>query len=72
MDLINVAQNRDKWQALVNTVMDLVFHKVLESSWLAEELSGCQEDCPLELANVKEWASVKKALNHQDTILLQN
>jgi hypothetical protein len=30
MDWIHLAQDRDKWKALVNMVMNLGFHKMLE------------------------------------------
>jgi hypothetical protein len=32
MDWIDLAQNRDQWRALVNTVLKFEFHKVLGSS----------------------------------------
>jgi hypothetical protein len=32
MDWIDMAQNRDQWRALVNTVMNFPFHKMLGSS----------------------------------------
>jgi hypothetical protein len=32
MDLIDLAQDRHQWRALVNTVMNLWFHKMLGSS----------------------------------------
>jgi hypothetical protein len=32
MDWIDLAQNRDQWRALVNTVMNLGFHKMRGSS----------------------------------------
>jgi hypothetical protein len=32
MDWIDLAQDRDRWRALLNTVMNLGFHKILGSS----------------------------------------
>jgi hypothetical protein len=32
MDWIDLAQDRDRWRPLVNTVMNLRFHKMLGSS----------------------------------------
>jgi hypothetical protein len=32
MDLIDLTQDRDQWRALVNTVMNLRFHKILGNS----------------------------------------
>jgi hypothetical protein len=44
MDWIDLAQDKDQWRALVNTVMNLRgFHKMLGSSWVAVQLSASQE-----------------------------
>jgi hypothetical protein len=32
MNWIHLAEDRDEWRALVNTVMNLLFHKMLENS----------------------------------------
>jgi len=40
---IYLAQERDKWQALVNGFTNLRFHKTRLSSCLAEELTASQE-----------------------------
>jgi hypothetical protein len=40
MDWIDLAQNRDQWRALVNTVMN---HKMLGSSRVAAQLAASQE-----------------------------
>ena len=39
VDWIDLIQNRDRWRAVVNTVMNLQIHKMLDISWLDEELS---------------------------------
>ena len=39
MDWINLAQDRDKWWAVVITVMKFQVIKIQGISWLAEELS---------------------------------
>jgi hypothetical protein len=43
MDWINLAQDRDQWMALVNTVMNPGFHKMLRSSRAAAQLAASQE-----------------------------
>jgi hypothetical protein len=43
MDWIDRAHDRDQWRALVNTVMNLGFHKMLGSSWVAAQLAASQE-----------------------------
>ena len=43
MDEINLARNREKWRAVVNTVMNLRFAQQTESYWLRAELLPCQK-----------------------------
>ena len=43
MDWIKLAQDREKWQALVNMVMNFGFHKMWGISWLAENRLPSQE-----------------------------
>jgi hypothetical protein len=43
MDWIDLAQDRDQWRALVNTVMYIRFHKMLRSSLVAAQLPASQE-----------------------------
>jgi hypothetical protein len=43
MDWIDLVQDMDQWWALVNTVMNLRFHKTLGSSRVAAQLTASQE-----------------------------
>jgi len=53
MDWIGLAQDMNRWQVFVKTVMDMV-HKMLGPSWLAEHLLASQDGlCSTELYNCK-------------------
>jgi hypothetical protein len=43
MDSIDLARDMDQWRALVNTVINLRFHKMLGSSSVAAQLAASQE-----------------------------
>jgi hypothetical protein len=56
MEWIDLAQDRDQWRVLVNTVMNLrVSFKMLGSSWVAAQLIASQEG----LSSVSIILSVK-------------
>jgi hypothetical protein len=42
---IDVAQDKDYWQILMNTVMHFMCHNTLGISQTAEQLLALQEDC---------------------------
>jgi hypothetical protein len=43
MDWIDLAQDKEQWRTLVNTVMNLRFHKMLGISEVAAQLAASQE-----------------------------
>ena len=56
MDWINLAQDRDKWQAVVNVVMKLQVHIRLGISWLAKQLLASPEG-PCSILSVSQSVS---------------
>jgi hypothetical protein len=52
MDWIDKAQDRERWRALVNEVMNFGFHKTRGISWLTDDLLASQEGlCSMELVS---------------------
>jgi hypothetical protein len=43
MDWIDLSRYRDQWRALVNTVVNLGFHKIVGSSRVGAQLAASQE-----------------------------
>jgi hypothetical protein len=43
MDWINLAEDRDQGRAIVNTVINTRFHKMLENSWVAKGLTASED-----------------------------
>jgi hypothetical protein len=44
MDWIDLAEDRNRWQALVNMVINFGFHKMRGISWLAKKRLASQEE----------------------------
>jgi hypothetical protein len=43
MNWIDLAEDREVWRALVNTIWTFGFHKMLRGSWVGEQLAASQE-----------------------------
>jgi hypothetical protein len=51
MDRIDLAQDSDKRRALINTVINLRVHKIVENSWVSSQLAASQGLSSIELLN---------------------
>jgi hypothetical protein len=53
MDWIDLAQDRDKWLALLNEVMNIRVHKMRGICWLVDDLLTSQEGlCSVQLVTI--------------------
>jgi hypothetical protein len=53
MDWIDLAQDRDRWRAVVNAWWTFGLHNMQGISWVAEDLLGSQEGlCSMELVEL--------------------
>jgi hypothetical protein len=57
----------DQWKALVNTVMNFGFHKMLWSSWVAAQLAAFQDG----LSSKSDWLNVRRSTNYAQSKVVQ-